>query len=161
MGSHNIKLINEVRSKRGLPPLKPTAAVTSEVVNGFPIPPGYALTKVGGKNGHKGGKHDRADGEDKRKLIPCRMMKSKGTCKFGDKCFYKHDGVAPTTNNGTPTTGAAPTRPNAGARPKVKAKAKPYPKKIAMCVLESGEEVPISEIIGEGEEDYDIEEVEE
>ena len=88
-------------------------------------------------------------------------MKSKGTCKIWDKCFYNHDGVAPSTNNGTSPTGAAPTRPNAGARPKVKAKAKPYPKKIAMCVLESGEEVPISEIIGEGEEDYDIEEVEE
>ena len=35
VGSHNIKLINEVRSKRGLPPLKPTAAVTSEVVMDF------------------------------------------------------------------------------------------------------------------------------
>ena len=89
-------------------------------------------------------------------------MKSKGTCNFGDTCFYKHDGVAPTTNNGTSTTGATPTRPNIGARPKVKAKARPYPKTIAMCVLESGEEVPISEIIGEGDEpEYDIEEIDE
>ena len=69
--------------------------------------------------------------------------------------------MAPTSNSGTTATGTTPTRPNTGARPKVKAKAKPYPKKIAMCVFESGEEVPISEIIGEGEEEYEIEEVEE
>ena len=132
------------------------------MVNGFPIPPGFALTRVGGKNGNKGGQQSRADGENTCKLIPCRMMKAKGTCKFGDKCFYKHDGVAPTTNNGTTTTGTTPTRPTTGARPKANAKAKTFLKKIAMCVLESGEEVPISEIIGEGdEEEYEIKEVEE
>ena len=87
-------------------------------------------------------------------------MKSKGTCKFGDKCFYKHDGVAPTTSNGTSTT---PTQPATGAqpKPKPKAKAKRFPKKIAMCILESGEEIPISEVIGEGDEpEYDIEQIE-
>ena len=31
-----------------------------------------------------------------------------------------------------------------------------------MCILESGEEIPISEIIGEGDEpEYDIEEIDE
>ena len=91
-------------------------------------------------------------------------MKSKGTCKFGDKRFYKHDGVTPTSNNGTTPTGTTPTKPTKGARPKAKPKAKAnrFPKKIAMSILESGEEVPISEIIGEvDEEDYEIEEVQE
>ena len=89
-------------------------------------------------------------------------MKFKGTCKVGDKCFYKRDGVTPTSNNGTTSTGTTPTQPVNGARPKAKAKAKRILNKIAMRILESGEEVPISEIIGEGDEpEYDIEEVEE
>ena len=54
VGSHNTKLINDIRSKRGLPPLQPKAPTTPQVVDGFPVPPGYALTKVGGKNGTKG-----------------------------------------------------------------------------------------------------------
>lgn len=49
IASHHTELINGSRSKRGLPPLKPTVAVTNDgQVRGFPTPPGYALHKIGG-----------------------------------------------------------------------------------------------------------------
>ena len=139
-GSHDSKQINLVRAKRGLPPF-PIAATQ-------PTGTSLAFTK-GGKSDSKGGKN--RDGKvDKRKDIPCRNMLNTGTCKFGDKCIFNHNNV---TSNGAANVvngQVVNLPPKAKAKSKAKAKGKgDKNKKLAMCILESGEDVPISELIGE------------
>ena len=77
-------------------------------------------------------------------------MLNTGTCKFGDKCIFNHNNV--TSNGAANVVNGQVVNPPPKAKAKSKAKAKgkgDAHKKLAMCVLESGEEVPIAEILGE------------